>query len=1051
MKYYFTNNCYWDSELKEVIRNEIPVRLPSSHKKLLECLLNNNGHFVSHETLYFAMTGDENPYGDWKASLSNKFTRNKASEKGVLIRVPEIEPFFEKSKSQFGGGYKISLPDENIINIITDRASLWDEYRDIWHSKKYWENQQKKAHTFDQDWLSKKTKLYLQGEQCSWPLVFASSPYAPVQRDVVEELIDAIENEIGAIVLTGAGGEGKTTILMQLCAELYRAGKDVLYHAPTYKYDIPDNVIDEIFLVDNPANTTEFKSFLTRATKEGLTVVIASRSNEWATLKETLFDDTKRSIREIELPQISASESKAFAQYLKTHINWIKRSVVELERLFFKDSYGFLYASMLMAIYNTDSLEKIAEEIIERISKFENGETTLKILAAIVFAEQAGTAIGTRTYRNLCKHFAVDDRDVKYYLRKEVVLNGSVYQTRHESISRLFYKYLFREGDWWSYLNAEEREDVIITILDIYLGEVEKSVRDYRPTDPRVIEIANLFIKAFEAIDYEETELFICQRLFESCQQHGHAIIDRIYHHSNNDDVKSELAMKCFEHKLPVWEIYNHWARYLLNTSEHDISTFELLRTLCVEMKAPVNLWITWVNAQKNCATTDGVDTVREIYLLGTEYLPNNSSWWGHWASFEAQNGNIGDVSDVYTARWIFDQGCEQKGCDPHLWLKWARFERNLGNYGNIEKKYTARWIFKEGCTRDAHNPHLWLEWIDLECQIGNYGDISSLYTARWIAKEGCEQTSSTHIWIKRAEIEIASGNIGDISSEGSARWILYTGVNKYPKAFHIWIKWAELEESVGNIGDYETASSAAWIYRTACTQNGIVTDAAIWLKWTDFAANNNMTMRCPIADEFTPSKILRCACIDHNIPNSQVWMKWAATEETIGNVGSYNIPYSSAWIHKEACMRNIDEDEQVWVAWAHFIDRNKKDAELLSDYPPDAVLRNKCCSGTKDVSPWIAWAVVEEAKGNIGDYSTAYSAAWLYQESCVNQNPTGNSNCWLKWARFAHKHPLCDEQGVLITAEYVLEYAQRACPAFNNQLWIDLANFKEEIGYQKS
>lgn len=96
MKYYFTNNCYWDSEKLLVFRNDSPVDLPSSHTKILTTLLKNNGRFVSHEALYFAITGDENPYGDWKASLSNKFTRNKASEKGLLIRVPEINPFFEK-------------------------------------------------------------------------------------------------------------------------------------------------------------------------------------------------------------------------------------------------------------------------------------------------------------------------------------------------------------------------------------------------------------------------------------------------------------------------------------------------------------------------------------------------------------------------------------------------------------------------------------------------------------------------------------------------------------------------------------------------------------------------------------------------------------------------------------------------------------------------------------------------------------------------------------------------------------------------------------------
>ncbi len=107
MKYYFTNNCYWDSEKLLVFRDDSPVDLPSSYTKILAKLLKNNGHFVRHEELYYAMTGVENLYGDWKASLSNKFTRNKASEKGLLIRVPEINPFFEKSKSLTGGGYKI--------------------------------------------------------------------------------------------------------------------------------------------------------------------------------------------------------------------------------------------------------------------------------------------------------------------------------------------------------------------------------------------------------------------------------------------------------------------------------------------------------------------------------------------------------------------------------------------------------------------------------------------------------------------------------------------------------------------------------------------------------------------------------------------------------------------------------------------------------------------------------------------------------------------------------------------------------------------------------
>ena len=216
MKYYFSNNCYWDSELLKVFRDDVAVKLPDSQTKLLKKLLEENGKFVSHEVLYFAMTGAHPCGGDWKADLSNKFTRKKENDKGLLIRVPEIGDFFENSKSQIGGGYKITVPADNILGAAKDDVSVWNEYENIWHSNKYWETQQKKARFSEKAWLAKKTRQYLQGEQCIWQLVFASSQYAPVKRAIVGSIIDEIENEPGVIVLTGAGGEGKTTILMQL-------------------------------------------------------------------------------------------------------------------------------------------------------------------------------------------------------------------------------------------------------------------------------------------------------------------------------------------------------------------------------------------------------------------------------------------------------------------------------------------------------------------------------------------------------------------------------------------------------------------------------------------------------------------------------------------------------------------------------------------------------------------------------------------------------------------------------------------------------------------
>ena len=1011
MKYFFTNNCYWDSEKEQIIRNDISVDLPSSHKKILITLLKNNGHFVSHEALYNAMTGDPNPYGDWKASLSNKFTRNKASEKGLLIRVPEIEPFFEKSKSQIGGGYKISVPEENIIDNVASHISIWEEYRDIWYSNKYWESQQKRARTSEKEWLAKKVKLYLQGEPCSWPLIFASSQYAPVKRDVVDELKSAIENKIGAIVLTGAGGEGKTTILMQLCAELYYAGKTVLYHAPTHKYDIPDNITDGIFLVDNPANTAEFKGFLTRATKEGLTVVIASRSNEWATLKETLFDDTRRSVREIELPNISSSESKVFAQYIKAHIHWIKRSTLELERLFFKDSYGFLYASMLMAIHNADSLEKIAEEIIERISKFENGEKTLKILAAIVFAEQSGAGIGTRTYRSLCRHFSVDERDVKYYLRKEVVLNGTVYQTRHEAISQLFYKYLFKDGDWWTYLNEEECEDVIISVLDVFLGEIAKSVKDYKPTDPRVIETSGLFTQALTIIDYEETQEFIIQRLFEICQQHGLAIIDRFYHHTANNPLKNVIARECYDRKLPMWEVYRHWINSLLLDLDNIDSALELLSHICLEMEASVNLWLLWADTQEkasDCQNGNCRESVQNIYVSGMKKFADNPHLWIDWAAFEIRSGNIGDPLSPYSARWILREGCKQIPTDQHLWMKLAEIEESVGNIGNYDQAYSSAWIYKTTCENHSQVGECWIKWSRFIDRHGGIDEIGN--TAESLLQRVCVQ------------------NNGGTDA---------------------WSEWSTKAIEAHNFGDYQTFGTAAWILKESCTNHNPNNDPVLWSKWATFAKEHvNILNDGDLLIEITDAEVLKTACMQYHITDSQTWAKWAKVEMERGNIGNYDIVGSTAWIYKEACKKHYDDDHTIWMWWESFIKTHPLEISADVCFELRQVFKNACVEIDTIPECWAVWAAFEECNGNVGDYSLHGSAAWIFEEGCKYHNPNNHANIILSWAQFAYRHELVDTTGLLITAKTVMDYGMAESPGFHNEQWNELTEFKNKIGW---
>lgn len=269
MKVYFSNDCFWDGDNSCVIRLGKKVKITPSQQKLLKKLISNNGKMVSHEELYFAMTQSE-PYGEYKTSLGNQFTRNKENEKGLLIRVPEIADFFESSKSLVGGGYMLNIPLQNIVEeqqqVPTSEGNLTSK---IWYSNADFVNFERQAVTNDLRSRSKLMRSYLQGGRCTWPLVFGENDNSPVRRDIINELIENIETESGVLVLAGAGGEGKTTLLMQLCIELYKSNHNVLFHAPTNKYDIPDNYAHRIYIVDNPSNSKEFKQFLSAAISLG--------------------------------------------------------------------------------------------------------------------------------------------------------------------------------------------------------------------------------------------------------------------------------------------------------------------------------------------------------------------------------------------------------------------------------------------------------------------------------------------------------------------------------------------------------------------------------------------------------------------------------------------------------------------------------------------------------------------------------------------------------------------------------------------------------------
>ena len=891
MKYYFSDNCYWDDNQSCIFRDEQIVKLPESQSIILAYLIQNRDTHVTPAQLYLRMTKGDPPDRDpeYRVRVSQKFTRDKGNERGLLTRVPEIEKYWSKSRTG-DGWYMLSIPAENIFD--DDQQIVdFEDYSEIWHSKKYFDTMSKRARADDPKWLAQKFRRYLQGDTCIWELPFSDSSTSPVRRVVIDKLRESINDGSGAIVLTGAGGEGKTTILMQLCVELYRQGITVLYHAPTYKFDFPDNLRKCVFIVDNPTGSREFRSFLFRAVREGLTVVMAARSNEWNVIADSLSDDIRRTIREIEIPRLTASEATDFAACVKRSIHGISRTEAELKTLFQKESYGFLYASMLMATHDSDSLEDIAYQIIKRICEYDKSRPTLKILAAIVFCEKCNVLVGTRLFRFLCRTFSIDERDPKRYLRMEISLNGSTYQTRHETISNLFYRFLFTEsgGKWWNYLNYDEQENVTTALLEYHFSEIGK-----RPGSGSVVylyasNIASLLINSFRFIDDMDTRQYLLQRLFESCRQNNTIAIDRVFHMLDDFEDRHFLAEKCYDAHLPLWEIYCHWISDMMESADNSGYVETHLEYLCLCLDAP-----------------------------------------------------------------------------EQVWRLWAQHEENKQNSGTWNQEKTAQWIYKTGCER-------------------------------------------------------------------------------IPQAHNLWLKWGESAEHLNNIGDYDTVGSSAWIWKNACMKDNITEDASLWIKWAAFVKRYPQMNENSKPSRYSASSILKTACIDRNINNSQIWGNWAREEENLGNIGDYNTPYSAAWIYRKGCEEQLNNDHTIWLWWSIFMQNHDISVSESTCREITTLFEKVCLEYNLIPEAWIAWAVFQETRQEIGDCLSIGSAAWIYKTANEKHK---HAHLTLRWAQFVYRHNSVFDQHRSLSAIEILKNAEKDVPVLTNPLWNELESFKQIIGY---
>ncbi len=709
-------------------------------------------------------------------------------------------------------------------------------------------------------------RRFLQGGRCEWNLAFSDRI---VLRDKVAELYEyAVDG--GVCVLTGPGGEGKTTILKQMCAKLISNQITVFYYRGYGALKLPDKLPDQaVFVIDNPPNHRGFKHFLEEAAENGLTLILGARQNEWNLLKANL-SISDRDVSEIELPTLTEKESWSFTECILSNLR-CSRSKKEIKELFHNNSYGFLYAAMLMIVSGKNSLEEIASEIIDNLS--EQSPNALLLLAHIVLSESCKTGFIFRQFKSTCNILNISPNEATNALSREISLNGEIYQTRHEIISKLFYKRLFSDS---GLLRPAQTDQVLENLILFYLKRYQDSYGGIKNSAwHSVLQLSGALPQTSL-----ETQKYLFDRILDETKSGTPRSFYRFPSYINDNEVLLLFYRKCFDRDHISDALLLKWCDLLLKNGspwniEEPYSPAWIMKNVCLQDKAGSPIWLAW-------------------------------------AQLEAREKHVGDYDCEYSARWIFREACFNHNADSDTWLAWAMLEAQEEHTGNYDCEYSARWIFREACFNHNADSSAWLAWAMLETQEKHTGDYDCEYSARWIFREAClNHNADSNTWLAWAMLEAQEKHTGDYDCEYSARWIFREACFNHNADSSAWLAWAMLEAQEKHTGDYNCEYSARWIFREACLNHNA--DDSAWRAWAMLEAQEKH-----VGDydcEYSARWIFREACLNHSTDGS-AWLAWAQLEIVEQQIGSYNDKYTARWIFRKACLE-YNADAKTWLAWA--------------------------------------------------------------------------------------------------------------------------------------
>ena len=300
---------------------------------------------------------------------------------------------------------------------------------------------------------------YYKGHSVSWALV--KEGYT-VRRAIVDKMLANLSDDgLSAFLLTAAGGEGKSTILMQLALAFVEKG----YH--TFHCAEPEDQ-REVFawfkkrrrkgklavLIDNAdllRNVPQILREVNNHRHDTTCIIFAAREYEW----RNVYRNNPRDLVHFSVGNLTRMEAQEIAQKL-LDCQLETTDVPTMTRRLLAEKNHFLLAAMLMATHGKP-LQNILASVIGNIAQWENSEELLMALGCVVALEARQNKSGQHYFctQRLFQEFmgGISKAEMQRLCNRltgEVDLKPqghSRIETRHPVITETLFKILFAEDN----------------------------------------------------------------------------------------------------------------------------------------------------------------------------------------------------------------------------------------------------------------------------------------------------------------------------------------------------------------------------------------------------------------------------------------------------------------------------------------------------------------------------------------------------------------------------------------------------------------------------